>query len=64
MKILETRLGGSRKTLPTGKARHVGRGPIAKTPVKSSRAKNPLDRNIEQDLVKTFGEKVSKKPWN
>lgn len=50
----EPDIGGTRKTLPTGKARKV----ISAPPVqKAPRKKNFLDKDVEKELVKDFGEK-------
>jgi hypothetical protein len=47
-------IGGARKSLPTRKARKVN----STRPVKKSeRKQNILDKNVEQELVKAFGEK-------
>ena len=50
----EPAIGGARKTLPTRKARKVNSVRPARKP---SRKKNILDKNVEQELVKVFGEK-------
>jgi hypothetical protein len=53
----EPAIGGTRKTLPSRKSRKVQRGSAPATPGKPARKKNILDRDVEQELVKVFGEK-------
>lgn len=48
----EPAIGGARKTLPTRKARKVTSARPARKP-----KKNILDKDVEQELVKVFGEK-------
>lgn len=56
MKTPDEAIGGSRKSLLKRKTRPV---PAARQVVRPKRenAKNPLDRDVEADLVKTFGQK-------
>jgi hypothetical protein len=55
----EPNIGGSRKTLPTRKARKVHSGERGKLPQpkKPSRKNHVLDKDAELELVKAFGEK-------
>jgi hypothetical protein len=50
-------IGVARKTLPTRKARKVQRSVKAAALKKPARKRNILDRDVEQELVKVFGEK-------
>jgi hypothetical protein len=50
----EQSIGGTRKTLPTRKARKVTPSRLVQ---KTGRKQNPLDKNVEEELVKVFGEK-------
>ena len=53
-------IGGTRKSLPARRARKVQKRetPTAsKRSEKAKRSKNILDKDVEQELVKVFGEK-------
>jgi hypothetical protein len=52
----EPAIGTTRKTLPARKSRKAQK---SKTPAggKAARRKNILDKNVEQELVRVFGEK-------
>jgi hypothetical protein len=53
----EAAIGGTRKSLPTRKARKV-RGEKKGTARKpAARKKNILDRDVEAELVRVFGQK-------
>lgn len=56
MKKPDEMLGTARKTLPTRRSRTIKRGtsPLAK---RAAKTKNPLDKDVETELVKVFGEK-------
>lgn len=52
-------IGGARKTLPSRKARKIQRSiqpSVSQRIDKSSRKKTILNKNVEQELVKVFGE--------
>lgn len=56
----EPAIGGTRKKLPLRKSRKIQKGttpPAAKRAGKPKGGKNILDKNVEQELVKVFGEK-------
>ena len=53
----DSAVGGSRKTLPTRKARKVQKVAPLATLKKPARKANIPDRDIERELVKVFGEK-------
>lgn len=49
-------IGRTRKTLPSRKSRKVQKG-NAPAAGKAARRKNILDKNVEEELVRIFGEK-------
>lgn len=58
----EAAIGGARKSLPTRKSRKVPKTAAKPTAAPSSakkpaRKKNILDKDVERELVKVFGEK-------
>jgi hypothetical protein len=50
-------IGGARKTLPVRKARKVQKPGGKKPAARKRNSKNILDRDVEAELVRVFGEK-------
>jgi hypothetical protein len=53
----EAAIGGARKTLPVGKARKVRSAQKGSGKKPAARKKNILDRDVEAELVRVFGQK-------
>ena len=50
-------IGGARKSLPARKARKVKKESVKKPAARKRNTKNILDKDVEAELVRVFGEK-------
>ena len=53
----DSAIGGARKTLPLRKARKVQKPDAKKPAARKRNTKNILDKDVEAELVRVFGEK-------
>ena len=53
----ESAIGGARKSLPARKSRKVSKGSAPAAGKKTARKKSILDKDVERELVRVFGEK-------